>query len=327
MVTERSLIHDLRELVKQDFDSVNSLIVKSLFSDIPLIQQISQHIIHSGGKRLRPLLVLLSAKSLHYPAQRHIDLACIIEFLHTATLLHDDVVDRSELRRGRQTANHIWGNEASILVGDFLYSRAFQMMADLTNLKVISVLADATNKIASGEVLQLMHRNNPRTMEENYMRVIHLKTAKLFEVSAQLGAIIANASPAQEQALTDFGGYFGITYQLIDDILDFNADHTELGKNIGDDLAEGKPTLPLIYALQHSTGPQQALINEAILKGGIGQIDSIMAIIKSTGALEYTYDKAKQYLDFAIQQLQHLPDSPYRQALYELAHFALTRKS
>lgn len=326
MLKTKTNIQAVRDLVKTDFEAVNTLIQQRLYSPILLIQEISKHIIQSGGKRLRPLLVLLAARALNCQNENHLELAAVIEFLHTATLLHDDVVDDSKLRRGKKTANAQWGNEASILVGDFLYSRAFQMMTSLQNLRVVEVLADATNQISSGEVLQLMNRNNVNANEENYFEIITLKTAKLFEVSAQLGAIAATSNEAGITAMTKYGLHFGIAYQLIDDILDFSADPEELGKNLGDDLAEGKPTLPLIYALKNGNAKQKEIIHQAILHGGLSQLDIILQAIHDTHALDYARKLAQQQINLAIAVLENIPKSPYHEALITLAHFAVERE-
>lgn len=329
MITQTIQISDLKKLVQTDFAKMNELISKKLHSNVELIAQISHHILNSGGKRLRPLLVLLATHACSATPKipindQHIVLATIIEFLHTATLLHDDVVDVSNLRRGKKTANSIWGNQASILVGDFLYSRAFQMMSDLSNLHVIEVLSNATNLIASGEVMQLMHCKNPDAEEKNYMKIIELKTAKLFEVSAQLGAIANNSSENVEFAMAKFGLHFGIAYQLIDDVLDFNSSTEELGKNLGDDLAEGKPTLPLIYAMNKGNQTQKTLIREAILNCELKNLDLVLQTIHETGALNYVQNLAEQQIDIALQHLT-IFDSIYRDALVDLAHFAIIR--
>lgn len=327
MLSEGVSIQKVRDLVKTDFAAVDQIINKRLYSQVALIQQVSEHIVQGRGKRLRPLLVLLCAKALNCTEKDHIELAAIIEFIHTATLLHDDVVDGSQLRRGRPTANAIWGNEASILVGDFLYSRSFQMMTNLKNLRVMEVLADTTNTISEGEVLQLMNRNNPQTNETDYMNVIRLKTAKLFEAATQLGAIAARSSTEHELALATFGLHFGIAYQLVDDILDYSANLEELGKNLGDDLAEGKPTLPLIIAMQRGTRKQVDLIHAAIKNGGLNDLNSILEIIQQTSALDYAKQKAEEQASLAIKSLVMIPSSPYKDALKTLARFAVERTS
>lgn len=333
MITEKKIvISEFRNLVHKDFEAMNQLIQTKLSSNVELIAQISHHIINSGGKRLRPLLVLLTTGACEPLGGtpilgHHISLAAIIEFLHTATLLHDDVVDTSTQRRGKKTANAIWGNQASILVGDYLYSRAFQMMSDLNNMHIIRVLSDATNLIAAGEVMQLMHCKNPDAHEQKYMEIIELKTAKLFEVSCQLGAIATMCSGTIEHAMAKFGLYFGIAYQIIDDVLDFSASPEELGKNLGDDLAEGKPTLPLIYAMNNGNNSEKTLIQNAILNCEIKQLDVILEIIYKTAALDYAKKLAEKYIDSALKELIDIPDSSYRNALIELAHFAVERKS
>jgi len=318
-------IDDVRKLTAEDMQKVDQLIIDSLQSDVALINQLSSYLIHSGGKRLRPLLLLLVAKAFNYQHQHHYTLAAVIEFIHTATLLHDDVVDASKLRRGKQTANSLWGNEASVLVGDFLYSRAFQMMVGVQSMRVMDVLSDATNIIAEGEVLQLLNCHEPDTSEQQYLTVIHCKTAKLFEAATRLGAIISQQPPEVETAMADYGKYLGTAFQLIDDVLDYSSDSDEIGKNIGDDLAEGKPTLPLIYALSHGNAEQQALIRDAITHGGREHITAVTEAIQATHALAYTAEVAKQEAEKAINCLKILPDSPYTDALYALANFSVQR--
>lgn len=320
-------IQSIRDLVANDFAEVDRLIEERLYSEVELIQQISKHIIHSGGKRLRPLLVLIGARACSYQGHEHVELAAIVEFIHTATLLHDDVIDVSELRRGQRTAHVIWGNEASILVGDFLYSRAFQMMANLNRTRIMEVMADTTNSIAEGEVLQLMNRNNPAVDEVRYMNVIRHKTAKLFEAATQLGAIIAHCPLPQEAAMAEYGLHLGTAYQLIDDVLDYSANKEELGKNLGVDLAEGKPTLPLIYAMKHGTPEQIRHIQTAITQGGLTNLEQILQAIHSTQALGYARTVARQEADLALQALQTIPASPYRDALEALTDFVIERRS
>lgn len=317
----------LHSLVKADFESVNRLIVNQLHSHVELINQLSHHIIHSGGKRLRPLLVLLGAKAFNYNGEQHIHSAAIIEFIHTATLLHDDVVDNSNLRRGKKTANAIWGNGASVLVGDFLYSRAFQMMVALKeqNLAIMNILADTTNAISEGEVMQLLNCRNPNVSEENYMQVIYSKTAKLFEAAAEIGPILSNRSDTEISAANDFGKYLGIAFQLIDDALDYCANNEQIGKNIGDDLAEGKPTLPLIHVLSHGNEHEKNIVRNAIEHGDISLLNDILLAIESTGAISYTYNLAKSYANKAISALDHFPASTYRDALKQLAEFSVAR--
>ncbi len=316
---------EIYSLIQPDMDRVNARIQEKLHSEVVLINQIGAYIVNSGGKRLRPVIHLISARAFGYDGDQHIDLAAIVEFIHTATLLHDDVVDASELRRGEATANHLWGNEASVLVGDFLYSRAFQMMVDIGSMKVMDILADATNTIAEGEVLQLLNCHDPDTTEERYLEVIHNKTAKLFESAARLGAVIGERSAAEEEAMTAYGMHLGCAFQLIDDVLDYTADSSELGKNVGDDLAEGKPTLPLIHAMREGTPAQRDLIRHAIEEGGLEQIEAILAAIESTGAIDYTARCARAEADQAIEAIRDLPDSRYRDALVGLARFAVDR--
>ena len=322
---ESILIDELKALIGADMDRVNALIQAQLHSEVTLIDQLGHYIVNSGGKRLRPALVLLSAGVFSYQGEEHINLAAIIEFIHTATLLHDDVVDASMLRRGRSTANQRWGNEASVLVGDFVYSRAFQMMVTVDSMKVMDILSEATNIIAEGEVQQLLNRHDPETTEERYLQVIHNKTAKLFEASAQLGAVIAKRSLEEETAMAEYGKCLGVAYQLIDDVFDYSATSKELGKNIGDDLAEGKPTLPLLYAMWNGTQAQSELIRQAIENGGLENIDAITDAIKSTNAIAYTADIARQAAEKAINALQALPPSPYLNALHSLARFSFER--
>jgi len=318
-------INTIRAPVLDVMDKVNGLIQERLYSDVPLINQCGHYIVNSGGKRLRPTLVLLSAGVFSYRGDKHINLAAIIEFIHTATLLHDDVVDASLLRRGQATANQRWGNEASVLVGDFLYSRAFQMMVEVGSMEVMKVLADATNMIAKGEVQQLLNRHNHETSEASYLEVINNKTARLFQAAAQVGAIISSATPELETAITNYGRHLGISYQLVDDVLDYSASSKELGKNIGDDLAEGKPTLPLLYSMWNGTREQQDVIKSAIVNGGLDSIEEIKLAIESSGAIAYTAGLARQEADKAIACLEDLPSSRYLDALYTLARFATER--
>lgn len=328
-------IEDVFQLIKDDMDRVNSLIQNSLYSEVALINQISQYIINSGGKRLRPILVLLSANAFSYRSrelqgkgensEKDVTLAAVIEFIHTATLLHDDVVDESELRRGKDTANELWGNAASVLVGDFLYSRAFEMMVGVDSMKVMEIISHSTNTIAEGEVLQLLNCNDASTTEQRYLEVIHFKTAKLFESASQLGAVIAGQDEATEQAMARFGMHLGTAFQLIDDVLDYSASSDDMGKNVGDDLAEGKPTLPLIYAMKHGTTEQTKTIKEAIEQGGLDQIEAISQAIHATGALDYTHEIARKEAQQAIAQLEKIPDSEYKQALITLANFSVER--
>lgn len=320
-------IEGIRRLIAGDMNKVNALIQKRLSSDVPLIDQMGHYIVNSGGKRLRPALVLLSAGVFSFRGDKHIVLAAIIEFIHTATLLHDDVVDASLLRRGRVTANQRWGNEASVLVGDFLYSRAFQMMVDVGSIGIMKVLADATNTIAKGEVQQLLNRHNMETTEASYLEVINNKTARLFEAASHLGAIISECPSQQEQAMTNYGRHLGIAYQLIDDVLDYSASVSELGKNIGDDLAEGKPTLPLLYAMWHGTSEQSDTIRHGIKNGGLKNIGRIREAIDSTGAIAYTAGLARLEAEKAMDAIAELPASIYLDALYALARFATERSN
>ena len=318
-------LESIQALIREDMDKVNALIQEKLHSEIGLIDQLGHYIVNSGGKRLRPALVLLSANCFAYCESLHIKLAAVIEFIHTATLLHDDVVDASMLRRGKATANQRWGNEASVLVGDFLYSRAFQMMVEAGSMHVMEIMADATNTIAEGEVQQLINRHDPETSEQRYLQVIHNKTAKLFEAAAQVGAVIAGQDLQTEQAMSNYGRHLGIAYQFIDDALDYSAPSENLGKNIGDDLAEGKPTLPLLYALWHCSDEQATLIRSAIKRGSLDDMEQICAAISATGAIQYTRDRAREEADIAIQSLEGLPQSEYLDALFTLAHFATER--
>lgn len=314
-------------LTHSDREAVDREINRRLNSDVALINQLGTYIIHSGGKRLRPLLVILAARALGYRGERHISLAAIVEFIHTATLLHDDVVDASAMRRGQSTANTVWGNEASVLTGDFLYSRAFEMMVEVGSLRVMEILAKTTNTIAEGEVMQLLNVHNPDVTEESYLHVIHSKTAKLFEAAARLGAVISDGAPVVEEALAKYGMHLGTAFQLIDDVLDYSADSQELGKNVGDDLAEGKPTLPLLYALRTGSTEQRQVLRSAIEKGGLEHIGAVVAAIESTQANAYTARKAEDEARCAIEALAAIPESPYKQALLDVARFSIHRRS
>jgi len=318
---------EVAALAEDDMQAVNRLIASSLESDVALVSQVSRYIVMSGGKRLRPLIVLLAARALGYDGDQHVRAATIIEFIHTATLLHDDVVDSSARRRGMDSANAVFGNQASVLVGDFLYSRSFQMMVDIGDMRVMQILADATNTIAAGEVMQLMNVHDPDTSEDDYRQVIYRKTARLFEAGAQIAAVLAARDSADEAAMIEYGQNLGTAFQLVDDALDFNASPEELGKNLGDDLAEGKATLPLIYAMREGSDSEQKLIREAIVDGGLAQLDNIQAIIESTGALDYTAKRAHEAADVAIGALADIPDSEYKQALISIAEFAVKRRS
>lgn len=318
-------IERIRSFIAQDMNAVDVVIRQKLHSHVALIHQISEYIIHNGGKRLRPALVILSAGIFGYSGQHHHQLAAVVEFIHTATLLHDDVVDESKLRRNKATANALFGNAASVLVGDFLYSRAFQMMVEVNNMRVMQVLADATNIIAEGEVLQLLNCRNPDVEEENYLRVIRFKTAKLFEAAARLGAILGNATPAEEEALAVYGMHLGTAFQLIDDLLDYSGDYQDTGKNLGDDLAEGKPTLPLIYAIRAGSDKQANIIRNAIETGGESGFQAVLQIIQETGALTYAKQRAQHEAKIALEAIAILADSSYKECLLQLAHFAVTR--
>ncbi|MEX2524774.1 MAG: octaprenyl diphosphate synthase [Gammaproteobacteria bacterium] len=315
----------IRNLIADEMEQVNTLIEERLYSEVTLINQLSHYIINSGGKRLRPALVLLSAGAFSYRGNQHINLAAIVEFIHTACLLHDDVVDASRLRRGMETANQRWGNEASVLVGDFLYSRSFQMMVEADSMPIMTLMAETTNTIAEGEVQQLLNRHDPDTTEERYLEVIYKKTAKLFQAAAQLGAIISDCGEEQQKVLADYGRHVGTAYQLIDDVLDYSATSDKLGKNIGDDLAEGKPTLPLIYAMNHSPAEVTGMIRHAIETGGLKDLENIKEAIEATGAITYTAQLARDEADRAVAAIAGLPDSDYLEALHALARFAVQR--
>jgi octaprenyl-diphosphate synthase len=318
-------LEEIRALVAADLQRVDQTIVQRLASDIVLVNQVSQYIIGGGGKRLRPLSVVLAARACGHQGQQHVPAAAIIEFIHTATLLHDDVVDGSDMRRGRNTANHVFGNEASVLVGDYLYSRSFQMMVELGNLRIQEVMANATNTIAEGEVLQLMNAHDPETTEQRYLEVIYRKTAKLFEAGAQMAAILSGSPREIEQAMIDYGRHLGTAFQLVDDALDYKATAEELGKNLGDDLSEGKPTLPVIYALANAPAAEAAKLRAAIETGGIDDLDQITRLIETSGGLEYTARMARREKEFAVTALHKLPDSPFRGSLEALAEFAVAR--
>jgi octaprenyl-diphosphate synthase len=319
-------IKNIQALTQNDMTAVNNLIYSQINSDVVLINQLGVYIVNAGGKRMRPMLTVLAARAFGYQGEEHISIAAIIEFIHTATLLHDDVVDESNMRRGRETANALFGNSASVLVGDFLYTRSFQMMTKLGNMKIMDILSDATNIVAEGEVLQLMNCNDPDTTEESYFEVIYCKTAKLFEAATRLAAIIADQDESIEKAMQEYGKYLGTAFQLVDDIMDYTADAKAMGKNIGDDLAEGKPTLPLLYAMQHGNQQQTKLIRDAIEHcNGMDHLDEILAAMKETGSLVYTQKKAELEADKAIEALKVLPDSEHKQALISLAHIAANR--
>jgi|TARA_B110001469_G_scaffold106078_1_gene105738 octaprenyl-diphosphate synthase len=318
---------DLHFSVKSDFKAVDAAIIEHLSSQVPMVEKIGQYIIESGGKRLRPLLVLLAARACGYQQQQHITLAAVVEFIHTATLLHDDVVDTSDLRRGKPTANNKWGNSSSVLVGDFLYSRAFQMLVSIGHIDVMGTLSNATNVIAEGEVLQLLNAKNPDVSEADYLHVILGKTAMLFEAASQTGAQLAQASNEQTEALRRFGRHLGIAFQLIDDLMDYTGDQSSMGKNVGDDLAEGKPTLPLIHAMAHAAEDERKLIRKAIRQGSCEDIDKIQSILIRCGSLDYTRARATQETQDALDCLNIVNDSPYKQSLADLCTLALTRQN
>jgi octaprenyl-diphosphate synthase len=304
---------------------VDSVIRTRLYSDVPLVSQVAEHIIAGGGKRLRPALLLLSSGAVAYRESQHLLLAAVVEFIHTATLLHDDVVDESALRRGRETANAHFGNAASVLVGDFLYSRAFQMMLEAGSMRVMQVLADATNVIAEGEVLQLMNCHNADVNVEDYLRVVRYKTAKLFEASARLGAILGNASNDVEEGLASYGMHLGTAFQIVDDVLDYSGEEGKIGKHLGDDLAEGKPTLPLIHVMKEGDIAQSTLVRTALEEGGRENFEAIILAVKATGAREAAMKVATDEVARAKQALSVLPDTQYRDALIELSNFAVAR--
>lgn len=317
---------DVKVLATDDMLAVDALIRQSLQSDVMLVSQVAEYIVTSGGKRLRPLIVLLAARALGYSGGQQIQAAAIIEFIHTATLLHDDVVDSSNCRRGKDTANTVFGNQASVLVGDFLYSRAFQMMVDIGRMQVMQILADATNTIAAGEVMQLMNVHDPDVTEQAYRKVIYRKTARLFEAGAQIAAILADRDPADEAAMICYGQNLGTAFQLVDDALDYDASPEELGKNLGDDLAEGKPTLPIIYAMEKCSESERQMIRSAVEEGGLDHLDEIHAVIESTGALRYTARRAQEAANIAIDSLSNIPASEFKEALITIADFAVKRR-
>jgi len=312
-------------LLEADMAEVDKVIRERLYSDVTLVRQVSEYIIHSGGKRLRPALVVMAAKALGYQGALHHEMAAVVEFIHTATLLHDDVVDASDLRRGRDTANALFGNATSGLVGDFLYSRAFQMMVSANNMRVMEVLSDATNIIAEGEVLQLMNCNDPDIDEAAYLRVIRYKTAKLFEAAGRLGAIVNNSPRDIEDALGNYGMHLGTAFQIIDDVLDYSGDTDLIGKNVGDDLAEGKPTLPLLFAMKHGTPDEASVIRKAIEEGDSSNFQQILEIVRRTGALDHAHQQAEAESVLAKAALSALPSSQHKDALLELSAFAVTR--
>ena len=315
----------IKRLVEAEMTEVNKLIIRELSSDVVLINQIGHYIVSSGGKRLRPVLLLLVAKALGYSEEEHITLAAVIEFIHTATLLHDDVVDESSMRRGQDTVNELWGNSASVLVGDYLYSRSFELMVSVNKMRIMEILSRTTTAIAEGEVLQLLNCNNPSTNEQKYLQVISRKTAILFSAAAQLASVLVGAPEDIENSLKEYGLRLGIAFQLVDDALDYKADPEDLGKNLGDDLAEGKPTLPLIYAIEHGSEQQAELLRHTIKEGDRNRFKEVYEIIESTQAIEYTISRAKEEANKAIEALDCLEQSAYKEALIQLAQFSVER--
>jgi octaprenyl-diphosphate synthase len=321
---------DLHVLTEGEMQLVNRRIATALQSDVALINQMGTYIIGAGGKRLRPKLVLSAASALGYTGSQHINVAAIIEFIHTATLLHDDVVDSSEMRRGKDTANAVWGNEAAVLVGDFLYSRAFEMMVEVGEMRVMEILSSATNTIAAGEVMQLLNIGEPDVDEARYMQVIEAKTAKLFEAAAQLGAVLAGANAEIERATASYGANLGIAFQLVDDVLDYTADSAELGKNAGDDLAEGKPTLPIIYALRDGDADTRSLIRDVLTapdeEVSADTLAQIIAVVRDSGAIENTYALAAKHVQMAVQAIEPLPSTPQKQAMIDVVESSVGRR-
>ncbi len=320
-----SPLNTIQSCIAADIQAVNTVITHSLHSEVTLVNQVAHYIVNSGGKRLRPILVLLSGGLFGEVKPEHHQLAAVVEFIHTATLLHDDVVDESSKRRGQNTANAIFGNAASVLVGDFVYSRAFQMMVAVQNMRVMEVLSNATNVIAEGEVLQLLNIHNADVTDEAYLQVIHYKTAKLFEAATRLGAIISNASPSDEEALSQYGMHIGTAFQLIDDVLDLSGNASEIGKNLGDDLSEGKPTLPLLYAMRNGTADEAETIKRAIEHGGLDDLATVLSAVERTGALNHVRKVAAKESELACAAIAHFTDSPYKQAMLTLAEFAVAR--
>lgn len=323
-------LETIQSLCAKDMKAVDALILEHMHSDVYLVSQLGNYIVSGGGKRIRPMIAVLAAQALNIDngSYAHITVATFIEFIHTATLLHDDVVDESDKRRGKETANAVFGNAASVLVGDFIYTRAFQLMTKLNSLRILQIMSDATNVIAEGEVLQLMNCNDPDTTEASYMQVIYSKTARLFEVATRCAAIVADATKEQEMALQEYGRYLGTAFQLVDDVLDYQADQSKLGKNIGDDLAEGKPTLPLLHAMRSGTAEQQTLIRTIIEQGnGREHLDQVLAIMQQYGSLDYAMDVAKKEAQKAVDALIILPDNQYKKALESLAYLSVMRQN
>ena len=322
---EPDRLASIRRPVEADLAAVDSRIIENLESKVPLIRETGEYLISRGGKRLRPLLALLTARAFGHEGRAHIDTAVIIEFIHTATLLHDDVVDRSTMRRGSETANSIWGDEVSVLVGDFLFSRAFQLMVGVGSLPVMRLMADTTNLITEGEVLQLANRHDPDTTEARYLEVVGCKTGKLFEAAARVGAVLAGRSEADERRMADFGASLGTAYQLVDDVLDYRGSTAAIGKNIGDDLADGQPTLPLIHAMRAGSRATAQTVREAIRTGDVGQLPEVIDAVESSGGIEYTAASARGYVQRACKALRDVPDNRFRAALASFAEFVVER--
>jgi len=318
-------LESIRQLISQDLKSTDQFIISLLESRIPLIRQIIEYVLNCGGKRIRPMILLLSARALSHRGEKHIDLAAVIELIHTATLLHDDVVDGSTLRRGNKTAHTIWGSDTSVLVGDFLYSRAFQVVVDLKHHAILEIFAKATHYIAEGEIMQLVNCRNPDTTEEFYFEIIERKTAKLFEIAAELGALLSSDSEKEVSALRHYGLHLGLAFQLIDDALDYNQSPDETGKNVGQDIEEGKMTLPLIYAMRKSKAADLALLRNAVETGNTDNMKTILGIIESTDSIKYTAESAKKHAIYAKEALSHVKETPYRQALLDLSSFVIER--
>lgn len=325
MTPSTNQLNIIQSCISDDIQAVNQVIEQSLYSEVALVNQVANYIINSGGKRLRPMLVLLSAGLFGKVTPHHHQLAAVVEFIHTATLLHDDVVDESAQRRGQDTANTLFGNAASVLVGDFVYSRAFQMMVAVQNMRVMEVLSNATNVIAEGEVLQLLNVHNADITDDAYLQVIHYKTAKLFEAATRLGAIISQANPQDEEALSQYGMHIGTAFQLIDDVLDLSGNALEIGKNLGDDLSEGKPTLPLLYAMRNGNATEASAIKHAIEQGGLDDLPTVLSAVERTGALQHVREIAASEAELACAAIAHFSDSTYKQSMLTLARFSVTR--